>query len=91
MGEDGLLPGGGVYVSVNFCGCDVLVTKHVLDYTEVCTVFDKMGGKGVAKSVWRDFLVDAGKHGLTLDNVKHRNPAEGLTEAIQEQNVIELA
>ena len=51
MREDGLLPSGGVNVGVNFCGCDALVAKHVLDYTEVCTVFDKMGRKGVTEGV----------------------------------------
>ena len=71
MGEDGPLPSGGVDVSVDLSGGDVLVAEHVLNHTEVGAILDEVGGERVPESVRRNLLVDAGEQGLTLYDGEH--------------------
>ena len=47
-----------------------------------------MGGKRVPEGVGRYFLVDSGKDGLSLDNIEHRDTAQRLAKAAQEEDVI---
>ena len=91
MLQDRLVPGLGVDVGVDFGGEDGLVAQHFLDDAEVGTVFQEVGGEGVAEGVGRDFLPDAGCHGLVFYHIKYRDAAEGLAEAVQEEDVFVLA
>ena len=91
VGQDGAVPGGGVDVGVDLGGEDGLVAQHFLDDAEVGPVFDEVGGKGVAEGVGRDFLLDAGGHGLVLDQFEDGDAAEGLSELVQEEVVFVLA
>ena len=77
-------------MGVDLSGGDVLVAEHVLDYTEIGAVLYQVGGEGVAEGVRRDFLMDAGKHGLTLHDCEHRDTAERFAKAVQKQGVIKL-
>ena len=85
------MPGLGVYVGVDFGGEDGLVAQHFLDYAKVGPVFYKVGGKGVAEGVGRDFFPDAGHHGLVFYQVEDGDAAEGLAEAVEEEIVLEFA
>ena len=86
--QDGTVPGGGVYVGVDFGGEDAFVAKHFLDYAEVGPVLNQMRGKTVAESVRGYFFVNACRHGLILYEVEDRNAAEGFSEAAQEEIVV---
>lgn len=69
--KDGGLPGAGVDVGIDLGGEDGLVAEHLLDNAEIGAVLNEVGGKGVAESVWRDFLGDAGNEGLLLNQIEH--------------------
>ena len=47
-------------VSVNLGGRNVSVTKHSLDRTKIGTVHEEVGSEGMAKSVGRNVLSNAG-------------------------------
>ena len=89
--EDGLVPGLGVYVGVNLGGEDGFVAQHFLDYSKVGPVFYEMGGKGVAEGVGRDFLPNAGHHGLVFHQIEDGDAAEGLSETVEEKIILEFA
>ena len=43
---------------IDFSGGNVLVAQKSLDGSEVCSVFEKVGGKGVAQCVAGDSFMD---------------------------------
>lgn len=71
MLQNGAVPGGGIYVSIDFRCDDGFVSQHFLDYSKICPVFYKVSGKGVAECVRRDFLAYSGYHCLLFHHIEY--------------------
>lgn len=71
MLKDGGLPGTGVDMGVDFSGEDGLMAEHFLDHAKIGAVFNEVGGKGVAESMWGDFLGDTGNESLLFHKIEH--------------------
>ena len=69
---------GRIDVGIYFRRADVLVPQHGLDNTQVGTVFQQVGGKGVAERVGADNLPDSRLLSQFLHQVEHHDAGEVL-------------
>ena len=66
-------------------GGDIGMTEHLLHRSEVRTVFQKMGGKGMAQHMRRDVLLDACRLLIMLDDLPEALPRHTLAADIDKQ------
>ena len=66
------------------------MAQHFLDHTQVCTVFDKMGGEGMPECMRGYILSYAGKKSLTLDHLEHGDTAQATSPIIKKEDIIKL-
>ena len=75
-----------VEVGVDFRGGNGLVTQHFLYCPQIGSAFNQMRGKGMAKRVGADCLLQAYTGGQILNEEKHRNPRHLPATFAQEHN-----
>ena len=63
-----------IQMSVYFRRADFLVAQHGLYRPQAGTALQQMRGKAVTKRMRRDFLSDAGRQRVVLDENEERNP-----------------
>lgn len=61
----------------------IAVTQQQLDDTQISAIIEQMGREGMAQSVWRQLLPDAGLFGITFSQpqrqwLRHRKAAQVL-------------
>ena len=80
----------GADVGVNFCCKNAFVAEHLLHNSQVGAVFNKMGGKGMAEGVRRDFLGNPHKLHLFLDHCKDHHSGKFAATAVEEKGMVGL-
>ena len=78
----------GLEVGIDFgCG-NARMPQHFLDKTEVGTVLQKVGSKGMPKGVRGDFLLDVGKQGVLFYKGENHHSGEGLACSFTQEEVV---
>ena len=86
--EDGCVELFGLEVGIDFgCG-NARMPQHFLDKTEVGTVLQKVGSKGMPKGVRGDFLLDVGKQGVLFYKGENHHSGEGLACSFTQEEVV---
>ena len=86
--DDAVLPFAGVDVGVDLGGEYAFVAEHLLYGAEVGSVFDQVGGEGVAECVWGYLLGDACLFALALDHQEYHLAAQLSAAPVQEQDIL---
>ena len=62
-----------VYMHIDFCGGNILVSQHSLNSTQVGTAFQQMGGETVAEGMRAYIFLYSSPLGIILDIDKKGN------------------
>ena len=72
------------HVGVDLGGGDIRMPQHLLNGTEIRSVFQQMDGEGVAQGVGGDILLDAGGLLVVLDDLPEALAAHALSVHVDE-------
>src|SRR5688572_23710380 len=77
-----------VEMSVNFCGSNAFMAKHLLHGPQIRTAFYKMGCERMPKCMGRDLFFNPSFCNKLFKQKKYHYPAEFCTSTIEEQDVL---
>ena len=69
-------------MGIYFGSSDAFVAKHLLDGTEISTILQEMGGKGMPKSVRTDSLFNTCFFGKAFYDGKNHGSGKGAASSV---------
>ena len=82
------MPLGRLYMGIYLCRGDAFMPQHFLNDTQVRTILDQMGRKGMTESMRGNLLPHSCRQSLSLDHLEYGRTAQRTAEAVQEDKVI---
>ena len=81
---DGFEP-AAVNVGIDLGSGNIRMAQHELDGPQIGTMFEEVGGKGMAQGMGADLLVDPGRGDGLLDDLPEAEPGHRLGAASDEE------
>src|SRR6056297_2786739 len=76
-----------VEMRINLCCCNIRMSQHFLNSSQIRTAFDKMCCKGMAENMWTHLFIDICQFYIFLNNLPHAHTAQRSATAIQKDNI----